>query len=404
MNTTSVKVKFRRPSIESKEGVLYYQVIHLRIVRQIHTNYSIFESEWHDEEERIILSKNLKGQRKAYLLTISEQLRKDLLHLTQIINELDSRNISYITDDVVVKFTDLKARQSFRVYIQHIINTQKKQGRIRTSETYSTTMRSFVSFLSGKDIMLESITPALMKSYEIWLKAKGLSLNSISFYMRILRSVYNHAVSEDLVTDLHPFAKVYTGIAKTSKRGISICDMSRILHLDLSDKPSRSFARDIFMFSFYTRGMSLIDIAKLTPSDINNGILIYQRSKTSQQISVKWRPEMQTIVDRYHHSGNCRLLPIIKSESDIRRQYDSALHLINYHLKKIGVQLGLCHPLTMYVARHSWASAACQNNIPLHIISQCLGHNSEQTTQIYLANIDVNQMDEANEKIIRKLK
>ena len=91
-------------------------------------------------------------------------------------------------------------------------------------------------------------------------------------------------------------------------------------------------------------------------------------------------------------------------ETDIRKQYDTALHNINYNLKKIGEAIGLSIPLTMYVARHSWASAASQSNIPLHIISQCLGHDSEHTTQIYLSSIDVNQMDEANDKIIRKLK
>lgn len=404
MNTTSVKVKFHRASLDGQEGTLCYQVIHLRVTRQIPTNYSLLESEWCEQEERILLHKASKVQRKEYLYTLSELLRKDLLRLTQTINELDFSRVPYTTDDVVAKFTQQRARQSFQAYTKSIIKRQTEQGRIRTSETYTATLRSVQSFLCGKDITIEDITSALVQSYEAWLKAKGLSLNTISFYMRILRSVYNHAVSEDIVTDLHPFAKVYTGIAKTSKRGITTRDVSSILHLDLSDNPSRAFARDVFMFSFYTRGMSLIDIAKLTYANLSNGILVYQRSKTGQQISVKWRTEMQTIVDRYHASDSDRLLPIIRSETAPRRQYDSALHLINYHLKKIGTLLGLSHPLTMYVARHSWASAASQNNIPLHIISQCLGHNSEQTTQIYLASIDINQMDEANEKIIRKLK
>ena len=142
----------------------------------------------------------------------------------------------------------------------------------------------------------------------------------------------------------------------------------------------------------------------LKTDNVRNGVLTYQRSKTGQRISVKWRKEMQAIVDRYHQQESDRLLPIITQETDIRKQYDTALHNINYNLKKIGDAIGLSIPLTMYVARHSWASAASQSNIPLHVISQCLGHDSEHTTQIYLSDIDVNQMDEANDKIIRKLK
>ena len=261
-----------------------------------------------------------------------------------------------------------------------------------------------MTFREGKDISWDCITPALVKSYELWLKAKDVSLNTVSFYMRIFRAVYNRAVNEGLTTDQHPFSHVYTSVAKTAKRGISTSDITKIMKLDLSAAPSKAFARDIFMFSFYTRGMSLIDIAKLKSDNIKNGVLIYQRSKTSKRISVKWRDEMQVIVDRYHQEGSERLLSIIKTETNIRKQYDTSLHKINYNLKKIGETIGLSIPLTMYVARHSWASAASRNNIPLHVISQCLGHDSEHTTQIYLSSIDINQMDEANEKIIRKLK
>ena len=297
-----------------------------------------------------------------------------------------------------------RSRQSFHAYMRRLVSLLKRQGRIRTSETYTAALRSFTSFLNGKEILLCDITPAVIQSYESWLKARGVSLNTVSFYMRILRAAYNRAVRDGLVADKRPFLHVYTGIAKTSKRGVTTEDIARIMQLDLSSCPSKVFARDIFLFSFYTRGMSLIDIANLRTDNIRNGVLTYRRSKTGQRISVKWRKEMQDIVDRYRQRGSDRLLPVIKTETDVRKQYDTALHNINYNLKKIGSMVGLSIPLTMYVARHSWASAASSSNIPLHVISQCLGHDSDRTTQIYLSSIDVNQMDEANEKVIRKLK
>ena len=404
MNTTSVRIKFRESSVDEKEGVLYYQVIHNRVVRQIGTEYHLFSTEWHEEDENIVLSKTANAKRNTYLHELAERIRSDRFRFARIISELDSNGIGYTADDVVIKYNELASRQSFQIYMQSIIKQQKAQGRIRTSETYAATMKSFMAFREGKDISWDCITIAVVKSYELWLKAKGVSLNTVSFYMRILRAVYNRAVNEGLTIDQRPFYQVYTSVAKTAKRGISTANIAKLMKLDLSTLPSRAFARDIFMFSFYTRGMSLIDIAKLETDNIKNGVLTYQRSKTSQRISVKWRDEMQVIVDRYHQEGSERLLPIIKTETDIRKQYDTALHKINYNLKKIGETIGLSIPLTMYVARHSWANAASRNNIPLHVISQCLGHDSEHTTQIYLSSIDINQMDEANEKIIRKLK
>ena len=404
MNTTSVRIKFRESYVDGKEGTLYYQVIHNRVVRQIGTDYHLYSGEWQEDGGNIVLGKGNTNERKDYLRELAERIRNDRLRFARIVSELDNNGIGYTADDVVAKYNELTSRQSVQVYMKSIIKQQKAQGRVRTSETYAATMRSFMSFREGKDISWDCVTPALVKSYELWLKAKGVSLNTISFYMRILRAVYSRAVNEGLATDQYPFGQVYTGVAKTAKRGISTADITRVLHLDLSASPSRAFARDIFMFSFYTRGMSLIDIAKLKTDNIRNGVLTYQRSKTGQRISVKWRKEMQAIVDRYHKQDSDRLLHIITQETDIRKQYDSALHNINYNLKKIGEAVGLSIPLTMYVARHSWASAASQNNIPLHVISQCLGHDSEHTTQIYLSDIDVNQMDEANDKIIRKLK
>ncbi len=404
MNTTSVRIKFRESTVDGKEGTLYYQVIHNRIVRQIGTDYHLLPTEWHEDDENIVLNKATNTERNTYLQELAERIRSDRLRFSRIISELDNNAIGYTADDVVAKYNELTSRQSFQIYMQSIIKQQKTQGRTRTSETYAATMKSFMTFRKDKDVSWDEITPALVKSYELWLKMKGVSLNTVSFYMRILRAVYNRAINEGLTIDQHPFSQVYTSVAKTAKRGISTADIAKIMNLDLSASPSRAFARDIFMFSFYTRGMSLIDIAKLKTDNIKNGVLTYQRSKTGQRISVKWRKEMQTIVDRHHQEGSERLLPIIKTENDVRKQYDTALHKINYNLKNIGEAIGLTIPLTMYVARHSWANAASRNNIPLHVISQCLGHDSEHTTQIYLSSIDINQMDEANEKIIRKLK
>ena len=356
MNTTSVKIKFRESTVDGKEGTLYFQVIHNRVVRQIGTDYHLRSCEWSEDEGNIVLGKGNTNDRKEYLRELAERIRNDRLRFARIVSELDNNGVGYTADDVVAKYNELTSRQSFQVYMQSIIKQQKSQGRTRTSETYTATMKSFMASREGKDISWDSVTSALGKSYEVWLKTKGVSLNTISFYMRILRAVYNRAVNEGLTADLHPFGQVYTGVAKTAKRGISTADIAKIMHLDLSASPSRAFARDIFMFSFYTRGMSLIDIAKLKTDNIKNGVLTYQRSKTGQRITVKWRKEMQTIVDRYLQQGSDRLLPIITQENDIRKQYDTALHNINYNLKKIGEAIRLSIPLTMYVARHSWAS------------------------------------------------
>lgn len=164
------------------------------------------------------------------------------------------------------------------------------------------------------------------------------------------------------------------------------------------------YARDLFMFSFYTRGMSFVDMAYLKKKDLQNGILVYRRRKTGQQLSVKWERPMQEIVDRYDTGNTPYLLPVIRDmASDTRRQYLSAAHLTNAKLKMLGEQLGLAITLTTYVARHAWASIARSKNIPVSTISEAMGHDSESTTLIYLASLDTSQVDKANTLILNSL-
>lgn len=103
----------------------------------------------------------------------------------------------------------------------------------------------------------------------------------------------------------------------------------------------------MFMLSFYTRGMAFVDMAFLRKTDLAGSV--------------------------------------------------------NRSLKSIGRRLGLDIPLTMYVARHSWASAARSRNIPLPVISEGMGHGSDRTTRIYLASLDNTVIDEANRTIIGSL-
>jgi site-specific recombinase XerD len=216
--------------------------------------------------------------------------------------------------------------------------------------------------------------------------------------------VYNRAVEKEMTAQRYPFKHVYTGIDKTVKRAVSLATIRQIKELDLSSKPSLDFARDMFLFSFYTRGMSFIDMAFLKTTDLCDGILSYRRHKTGQQLFIRWEEPMQEIIDKYPVNENGYLLPIIKSPDRERLQYRNALRLVNNKLKNIAAAVGLQAKLTMYCSRHSWASIAKSQNIPLSVISAGMGHDSENTTQIYLAALDHAVIDNANDFILKKLK
>ena len=401
----SVKVKFRPSSVNGKEGSIYYQVIHNRAVRQIKTDCRVFESEWNGKTSAVAVPVLASIERKNYLQSVASRIEWDVKRLTAIISLLEKGNKGYTVDDILVKFNRQADGQSLFPFMQGIIDQLRRLNRIRTSETYAATLASFMKFRNGQDILLVEIDGDTMMLYEAWLKANGNCPNTTSFYMRILRAVYNRAVEKGLTEQRHPFKHVYTGIDKTVKRAVPLKAVKRIKVLDLTLKPHLDYARDMFLFSFYTRGMSFIDMAYLKKSDLKNGILTYRRRKTGQQLTIKWEKCMEEIVNKYKgRSATQYLLPIITNPfANERVQYMNALSRVNVTLKEVARLVDLQIPLTMYCARHGWASVAKIKNIPLSVISDGMGHDSEETTRIYLASLDTSVVDRANSLILKDL-
>lgn len=400
----TVKIKFRPSTVDGKQGILFYQIIHNRTTRQQKTNYHLYASEWDSRQSMVILPKS-DSDRWPYLSKLSNDIKLEIKLLHSIIARFEHNLDNYTADDVFARFSTEKGSNSLFKFIEEIIAHLRSCGKIRTSETYATTLRSFRRFRNDCDMSFDEITIHTMMTYESYLRKHGVSPNSSSFYMRNLRAIYNRAVDRGLTSQHYPFKHVYTGVDKTIKRAVSLKVIKRIKALDFASHRTLDYARDMFLFSFYTRGMSFVDMAYLRKSDLANGILSYRRRKTGQQLYIKWEQCMQEIVDKYDTCHSNYLLPIIKPRSDCddRQQYIYAAHNINRCLKIIGQQLELSIPLTLYVARHAWASIAKSKNIPISVISEGMGHDSEATTRIYLASLDTTAIDRANSMILKSL-
>lgn len=397
----SIKLKFCPSTIDGKEGSLYYQVIYKRVIRQIATHYKIMPNEWYAESDTLRIIDN--DERYNYLQSIQRRIQWDKKRLMKIIDRFINSEYDFSVDSIIdAYYNEIKDITLFN-FIEKLIVKLQKNGQVRTSETYNCTLNSFKRFRHGNDLYFVELDNDLLMSYEYFLKSEGLSMNTISFYMRRLRAIYNRAVEEGIAEQNNLFKKVYTSSEKTVKRAIPLKSIKRLKSLDLSYSTAKAFARDMFLFSFYTRGMSFVDIAYLQKKDLKNGVLNYRRKKTGQLLYVRCEPCMQEIIKRYESATNSTyLLNIIKdNKNDARKQYLNALTLINRSLKSIGKLIGLDKPLSMYVARHSWASIAKAEGISLSVISEGMGHDSESTTQIYLASLDSSVIDKANQKIIK---
>lgn len=324
---TSIKLKFRPSKNPAKEGTLVFQLIHRRKVCRISSNCKIFNHEWDEESGQILLS-SPESLRHGQLNLIRSHVEWEMQRLRKIADELEQTGGNWRAGDISKRFAScIDASQSVFNFIHAQILRKKQLGKMRCSETYQTTLNSFMRFRKGMDLTFGMIDSELMELYEAELRGQGLLRNTTSFYMRILRTNYRLAVE-----------------------------------------------------------------------------LSYRRKKTGQLLTIEWTEQMQAILDKYQPNPTLYLLPIIlKENGNERRQYQNQMMKINRRLKDIAALTRLSVPLSLYYSRHSWATIARRKDIPLAIISEGLGHDSEATTQIYLDSIKSWEVDKANRKILNGL-
>ena len=194
--------------------------------------------------------------------------------MKRIVIEISKEQLLCNGDEIIIRMkvppSEERHEFSFSDYIQKQIHNWEEKKHYRTAATYKSARNSFMAFRNGQDIHLSQIDKNVIENYEKYLLTKGITKNSTSFYMRILRAVYNRAVADGIIEDNHPFRTVYTGIGKTDKRAIGI-DAIRAIQNYQTRNQSLAFARDMFMFSFYTLGMSFVDMAYLERADITGG-------------------------------------------------------------------------------------------------------------------------------------
>lgn len=302
---------------------------------------------------------------------------------------------------------EAREREAVPTLKEHVAKTVERlkgDGSERVAETYASTLRSFMRFRDGEDIPLEKMDARVAEGYEAWLRKRKLSLNTVAFYMKRLRAIYNRAVASLGIADRKPFVRCLTHNMATAKRALSVADIRRIARAEPRDEGER-LARDLFLFSYYTRGMSFVDIAFLRKDDVRDGILCYRRRKTGQELRMAWRPCMQEIVDRHPSKDGKHLLGILDEGMgrDLRWQCHAVQGRVNrwLHLLVEGIALG--KPVTMYCARHSWATIAREKHVPMSVISDGMGHHSEKTTRIYLRGIDAEEIDKCNDLLINEI-
>jgi len=292
----------------------------------------------------------------------------------------------------------------------------EQNGHARTARAYASAVKSLQQFMKGKDIYLKDIQAQLIINYENYLIHKGVKLNTISFYMRNLRAIYNRAIQDKLIQpqEESPFTKVFTGVAESKKRTLEHTELIRLANIEqlLETYPGQTgcstpirpqLYRNLqkalyyFLFCYHARGMSFIDLCFLKKTDIHENTIVYRRKKTGGLLKVRITPPMAKIIAFFQPQTETShyLFPILgQPATNERKQYETALTRQNVHLQMLSQLAGLDKKVTTHVSRHTWATLAKRAKVPIPLISEALGHKDIQTTNRYLASFEVSVLDE----------
>ncbi|MEG0108966.1 MAG: site-specific integrase [Lachnospiraceae bacterium] len=399
---TTVKAVLNRDRVKKKGGYsLVIQILHRRSKRVIYTPYILNDEDFDPMTQMVLFTEKSAFTRKQ-IGDINRFIAKKKRELEKIILLVSARNTDFSCEDIIREYRQEQSNRYLNTYIERLIERKEKMGKSGIAKALRSTLRSLNKFIGNRTVVFNDITPIFAKEYETHLAGTGIKQNTINFYIRNFRSIYNLALESGVeMVDHMPFRKIHLRNEKTVKRALKKEIIEQIAKVNLTADKELDQARDLFMFSFYTRGMSFVDVVCLKHKDIADGVIYYKRHKTNRHMQVTIIPELQVIIDKYM-SSDLYVLPFMSFSDAVTpyKRYQKAYRILHRGLKKLQKRLRLTTPLTMHVARHSWATIAKESGANTAAISQGLGHATEKTTEIYLKDFDFSVIDAINVQVV----
>ena len=397
---TSIKARLNRSRL-GKDGLypLVIQIIYNRVKREMYTPYRLKPSEFDTRSEKAVTDSRSKI-RAAEIREVNECLVYIKEEFEKVERSLAGQG-EYTSADIVRCYKARNDLGNFFVYADCKIRELESSGRNGTAANYRSAVNAFACFIGSREIAFDVLSKKTVEGFIEFRKQQENNPNTINFYVKQIRAIYNKADEGGLVhSSCHPFQHIRLKGSKTAKRAISKKEIGRVVELDLKGKHRHlELARDLFQFSLYTRGMAFVDMCYLKKENITGNMLSYRRRKTDQLLQIKIEPGLKALINKYADADSDYLLPMLRRDSSYKG-YRYIQRRLNKRIREIGAMLRFDFPLTFYVARHTWATLAHEQGIPLSVISEGMGHTSEKTTHIYVANLSHQIIDRANRTVI----
>jgi len=378
--------------------LLYHKGKHVYIP----TGYNIPEHEWNQARE-IIRTGSGTFKKPIDVNTILMSKKFDAVEIIEKLyrsNELKKMDALELRDRILHN----SEKVSFYAFAQKVIDElhmAKAHGNARVYENAIKCLKRF--YPKKKDLSFAELNYQILMNMEARYRAKNDSINGLRIHLQTIRAIYWRAIKEKIANrDENPFNDYQIKTGESHKSALRLNDIKLLKEIDLTEKPNLNFARNIFLFSFYCRGMDFMDIAKLKMKDIKNDRIYYKRSKTGRIFSISINYQIRKILDQYTPKKKYDeyIFPIIlKNKPLLVDEVSDQRNLYNHRLRRLSKLAGTSKTMHSKLARHTWANTAMKKRVDLKYIKEGLGHANLRTTEIYLDNFDDYELDLVNLEI-----
>lgn len=408
-------VLFKSKKLKDGRHPIMVRIAHKDKMKYVATGLSAFPTEWVNDQLSNEYKKNHKLTQPAFE-KVKATLRSKQDEVFDLSQSALKTGKSTNVENIVTTLKNDKKQSTFDLFTTEIIQEMNLSGRVGNADVYTQSLHILRAFCGKDTITFESITHGFLLKLQAWhlskknKKGEPNSLNSLATYLRTVRAVFNRAIKEGLIDEkTYPFKTYQIGKSPVRKRAISLEAIRKIEALDVPFMGSLWHTKNWFMFSFYCMGMNWVDMCNLKIKNLVNGRIEYERQKTKRKsvrtFSIKINHEIDRILSWYIEGKepNDYVFPILygyEEPAKNRRDIKNKLQTFNGYLQTLADSAGVQGDITSYVSRHSWASVISDLS-DLKTTSAGLGHANQVTTQLYLAEINRNELDKANELIIK---
>ena len=286
--------------------------------------------------------------------------------------------------------------------VRRYMSQLREEKRYSSAKSYQDALNSFIKYSGTENISYSDINKANLRRYEAYLLEKGCMRNTVSTYIRRLRCIYNKAVENGKAAFIPSLFKgVFTGVESQRKKSLPLGDLNRLMTVPVKGEKLRKTQLTLCLM-FQYGGMSFVDFAHLNRGNIKNGILDYNRQKTGTSMRLEVLDTAEAMYKELaseRTGGSGYLFPFLsgtKNDHEAYLEYNAALSRFNRNLRILKEVAGITSDVTSYTIRHSFAMALKEQNVPIEMISELLGHKSIKTTQIYLRSFSLEKMTVVN--------